>query len=717
MNAQDPFARSFRRRPSDRRRQPSDANRFRDQPPPVINVPRQGDRQVDFVPLERGPFDRRRPRSQGQISSSDRTQMDAGGQGEMMIEGEIPIPKRMLDAARQFQSGFNEPRRGSFDGGLRRGFDNRRDGRFDRNPPPPPDTFGGSQRDPQGTGPADRRQGRFDGARDRRRDSPARDWNTGGTDPRGFDRRRDPGRDFGPEPRRDRMGRGQLETSNQGSLDMGASGNLGLDVQLEGPAAILDPTGSGQFDAPRDRQGQFDRARPDRLPSDRGNLRDTRQGRFDRTNDPRFDASNQIEPSRSGSSSQDGRFFGPDGGSFEPAVGSSSGRFDGPRQNQSRSDRGFNPGLDGAGGQQVGGPSDRGLGSPRQEGIATFPQGPVDMQGGRRPDTSAPVDLSRPGPDVGAGSRLGGRFAQGQMEATNQAQLDAAGSGEVLIEGELQIPTKVIKAAVKDVIAEQGLLGNRTIPDNSSGSLSDARQGLPSISQPIQNRQELPPSGSADAWVPGGFGNSPQDQGGVNINGQGSGRQEGSQRSQGGFDSSGNVGGQGTGRFDGQGSFDGSGNVDRQGIGRFDGPQQGQGGFDARGNIDRQGTGLFDGPQQGGFDSAGNIDRRGPGRIDGARQDQGAFRGQGTGRLDGRRQGGSGFDGTGNVDRQGTVGFDGSQRRNDSSTAGGPNDNWTGATQGSALPGRLDRPLYDPIKDPLTSLLGKRFYVIFFPTP
>ena len=786
-NAQSPFDRSFRRQPSDRRRQPTEANRrFQDQAPPDIivprqndrNIPRQSDRQVDVVPLERGPFDRRGPRmSQGQMETSNRAQVDAGGQGEMMIEGEIPIPKRMLDAARQFQGGFNEPRRGSSDRGLRRGFDNRRGNRFDRNPPPPPaDTFSGSQRGPQGPGSVDGRQNQFDGARDRLRDLPPRDRNTG-TEPRGFDRRRDPGRNFGPEPRRDRTGRGQLETSNQGSLDMGASGNLGVDVQLEGPAALLDPTGSGQFDPPRDRQGQFDRARSDRQPSDRGNIRDPRQGRFDRTTDPRLDASNQIDPLRSGSSTRDGRFKGTGQGSFDSARdrGTRPGRFDGPRQGDARRDRRFNVGREGQGAQQepAGTLRDRGLAPPRKEGIETFPAGPVDMRGGRRPDTSVPTDSSQPGPGGVGVRRPGQRFIQGQMEATNNATLDAAGSGEVLMEGEIQIPTKVLKSAIKDVIREEGipLLGGLN-PDNSTRSLSTSRPGLPSINQPSQSRQDLSQAGNNDRLGTSGFDSSQQGQDGVNVDRQGKGRLDGPQQDQGGFDASGNIDMRGTGRLDGsrqgqggfdasgnidrrstgrldgsiqgQGGLDASGNIDRRGTGRLDGSIQGQGGLDASGNIDRRGTGRLDGSRQGqgGFDASGNIDRRGTGRLDGSRQGQGGFDAsgnidrRGTGRLDGSRQGQGGFDASGNIDRRGTgrldgsiqgqggfdtTGFDGgqgpidSQRGNGSSVSmGGPDrsvpaDSLTGATS----PGRLDRPVHDPIKDPLTSLLGKLIFISY----
>ena len=669
INAQDQaFDRNFRRRPSDRRMQRTEARRFPDQRPPEFSVPRQNDRQVDIVPLEQGPFDQRRPRmSQGQMSTSNQAQMDAGGQGEILMQGEIPIPRRMLDAVRQTrgdssgQGGFNEPRRGSFDGERRRGLDSRRGTGFDRNalPPPPPDTFGGPQRDPQGLGPADAvRQRQFDGSRDRQRGFPSRDRNSG-TGPRTFDRRQDPGGNFGPEPRRDRFGRGQMETSNQGSLDVGASANLGLDVQLEGPAQLLDPAGSSQpdsglqqpgrfdrrLDSTRDPQRQFDRARPDS-----GQFRDPLQGRLDQTRGRRFDSSNQFEPSRSGSAVRDGRFDGARQGSFDSTRdrGIGPGRFDESRQRQARRDRGFNSGRErrlGAPQEQVGTLRDRRLDPPAKESIGTFPQGQLDRHGGRRPDTPTQVDPSQPGPDVG-GVRPGDRFRQGQVEATNKAQIDAAGQGEMLIEGEIQIPTKILKAALKGITGgtDQGSSsGQGQNLVDSTGSLSTARPGQASTNKSGQGFQDLRPGG----------------------------------------------------------------NIDRQGPGRFDESQQGQGGFGSSGNIDRQGTGGFDGSQQGqgGFGSSGNIDRQGPGRFDGS---QGGLDSSGTGRIDGSQQRPISSQHAGNNSSVPT----GEPGR----SVQGPTDptvNQIGATSEPTVPGRLDKTTQDPIKDPLAALLCKLFYYSF----
>ena len=674
VKAQDQtFDRNFRRQNGRRNRGPP-----RDRRPPEFSVAGQqgapSDRQVDVVPLERGPFDQRRPGSltQGQLESTNQAQLDAGGQGEMIMQGEIAVPTHMLDAARQAmggalgQGGMDSSRPGSFDG-RRQTFDSPQPGTLDA---PPPVSFGETGRNERRRGSRQRgfRRRQFDGSRNRQRDSPRSDWDQGA---RSFDRGQGQGDGFGPE-RRDRFGRGMLETSNQASNQLDARGtmDMGVDVQIEAPSQLLDPSRSGSSDfpgsrsfgipPPPDRSGQ----RPFNSPRD-GRSFDTSSGqpdrsrssRFDSTRDGRFDASRlgqsdsrssgSFDPPRNGrfdssrqgrqrNQSQQGQFDGSRPGQFDfltqgqvdgsrqrPFDSSRDGRFDSSRQEQfdaprqpagsrdgrfdasqppfdSSRDRRFDSARSGqidAPGQgsfdnprQGGGPRDgrfdqsgQGRMDPRfgstpQEQIDRFPTEQFDRPRDRRPDArgQGQFDTSQPGRDFG-NSRPGNRgsFTQGQMEATNKANLDASGQGEILIEGEIQVPTHLLKAAQKGL--SSALVGAGQGPADSSrpGSIDGTGQGPnsgstgqggfdplgPSTDGPRQNRfdgsaQGNPGSGQ-DPFGPSGQGNRQRNsgsssQGHGDPGSSGQGRIDGS--SQGGTNSAqqGNNTGGNTGSGQGQ---------------------------------------------------------------------------------------------------------------------------------------------------------------------
>ena len=355
-----------------------------------------------------------------------------------------------------------------------------------------------------------------------------------------------------------------IYTKRDNQLDVGGNMGFSLDTQFEGPAQLIDKLSPPSFDTSH--EFPFDPPRP----SSTGKLD---QRPFSPSGDRKSQAGSSRqgqEPSRQGKFekndpiSRQGQKVKSRQGQFEP---SKPGRFHKTRQGQG----------------QINAAGKRGADVSRD----IQPKGKLfDRQNNRSPFGYSPDFGSLPS------SMQPGTMSQGQMEVMDQTQLTAGGQGDFLVEGEIQIPTALLKAA--------GLLGGK----DTSGQKST---GLPP-----QGSENTPGQSSKDVSQQGDFG--PLSQGNVDLTGQG------------GFDPS-----VGPDSYPQQGEFGPSTRpVDSPQQGGFDpsvqpdgGPQQGgfdpsvqpnggpkQGGFAPSVRLDSgQQQGGFDssvrydgGPQQGGFD-------------------------------------------------------------------------------------------------------------------
>lgn len=504
-SAQDrTFDRNFRRQQNERRTRLTNSNQgLENQRPPEIIVQGQQngqtDTQIDVIPIDQGPF--------GQMSFDRQrgvppTSPDilAGSKGDTRNGGRIEIP-----TAHQFDSQIRA---------------------------------------------RDREQGRK--------------TNTGSET---VDMGRRQGVGFGPEPRRGGFATGQLMTTNQGSFDVGGSMNLGLDVQLEGPAQILDPSGSGSSDTARSADTRTQTDRFSRLPPPRQvnsaqnqGKSQTERGLFDRgfnssakglsnsqkefggssrgiwqkerlhsVPDSRFDSSgNRPLNTREGNALRNNLF---DATLSTQAVQEQSKDFrqgNSPRDGHidttdpRRLERTFHD-QGRSGGRHPSSQNGGGFGPSRQENIGTFRQGQVDRQAERRTDQAGQGLLDT---SPSRNFQPGKRFSQGQMEASNRAHLDAGGQGEILIEGEIQVPTHLLKNAQKrlgvsaddsQMIADRPSLGTKVLtrPGNS-----EPQRGLGIAGQSdLYDFQDgmLNPQGS--------FGTQRKNQANIDSSGQGNSQQ------------------------------------------------------------------------------------------------------------------------------------------------------------------------------------------------
>ena len=248
-------------------------------------------------------------------------------------------------------------------------------------------------------------------------------------------------------------------------------------------------------------------------------------------------------------------------------------------------------------------------------------------------DRSGPTQMNAAKPEsMGSSPVDPGTIAQGLIDVMDQTQMRAGGQGEVMLEGEIQIPTAILKAAVgvlggTDTSGSTANKGTGTAArqryDHSSqksgfdGNLkrdSSPQQGVADPSRPDFSRRP----GSFDTQSAGfdAFSRSERrPQGQFDLSRQQGGQsgfdQTGQQGGQGGFDPSGQQGGQPSfdrsGQQGGQPSFDRSGQQGGQGGFDPSGQQRGQSGFDRSGQ--QGGQPSFDpSGQQGGqprFDPSG----------------------------------------------------------------------------------------------------------------